>query len=110
MRSQDAETRHGVAIDSGAAGSPAGGKGSPPAGRTLPFAAPRDVRRELELAVHTLNTGSIRSGMFLRFAVDYGENPATVRVIDSKSGETVRRIPWTELVPELDQRSRRGLT
>lgn len=82
---------------------PAGGKEAPAAGTTLPFAAPRDVRRQLELAVHQLNTGSIRSGMYLRFAVDYSENPATVRVTDSKSGELVRSIPWVELLPELDR-------
>jgi len=80
-----------------------GGNETPAAGTTLPFAAPRDVRRRLELAVHQLNAGSIRSGMYLRFAVDYSENPATVRVTDSNSGEMVRSIPWVELLPELDR-------
>ncbi|WP_405239152.1 flagellar protein FlaG [Lentisalinibacter orientalis] len=82
-----------------------GGNETPAVGTTLPFSAPRDVRRQLELAVHQLNSGSIRSGMFLRFAVDYSENPATVRVTDSKTGDLVRSIPWGELLPELDRSS-----
>lgn len=78
------------------------GKETPPAGTTLPFSAPRDVRNQLTLAVHQLNSGSIRSGMHLRFAVDFTANPATVRVTDAGSGELVRSIPWTELLPELN--------
>jgi len=47
--------------------------------------------------------------MYLRFAVDYSENPATVRVTDSKTGELVRSIPWGELLPELDRSSNDSL-
>lgn len=110
MRPHDAGYQTRPALEPAPAGEAEihGGNEAPAAGTTLPFAAPRDVRRRLEMAVHQLNAGSIRSGMYLRFAVDYSENPATVRVTDSKSGETVRSIPWGELLPELD-RSRHDL-
>lgn len=107
MRPQDADRddiKEATAL--GAAGGSAGGNGAPPSGTTLPFSAPRDVRRRLELAVHQLNAGSIRSGMHLRFAVDYSENPANVRVTDSNTGELVRRIPWLEILPECRRNAR----
>lgn len=102
MRTHDAES-YGHPADSTTPAEHPGGNAAPPAGTTLPFSAPRDVRRRLQLAIHQLNAGSIRSGMYLRFSIDYTENPATVRVTDSKSGELVRSIPWTELLPELDR-------